>query len=178
MTPRNPTVCGNVAAAEQGRLTMMLGATRDELVPALPAIEAVSDQEFFLGTVGAGAAVKLANNVFSILNTFAVYEAFRLANAYGLGHAELIAVCQASSGSSKALINFEKFDWSMREHTLADSAEIYHLVSKDLEMASAAARHAGVELAYVDVATAMTPSLLERRRRELGLDLIGAPDDA
>lgn len=64
----------------------------------------------YLGPVGAGQAVKLANNVMSLVNTAAAAEALRLAEAYGIDREAMIALAGKGSGASHALAT-----WGARE---------------------------------------------------------------
>jgi 3-hydroxyisobutyrate dehydrogenase-like beta-hydroxyacid dehydrogenase len=163
-------ISGNMAGAETGTLSVMVGAARDDVTQAVPAFEAMGSNVFYLGTLGAGEAAKLANNAMSIVNTLAVQEALRLGRAYGLSEEDLVDVCSVSTGASIALTARAKIEWMLRNHTLAGTPELYHFMSKDLEMAVGAAEEAEVPMTFTDVAASMVPELTARYMVELGIE--------
>jgi len=88
----------NMAAA--GELTMLVGATAEDLQAAQPIMAALSKQTFHFGAIGAGTAYKLMINLLGAIQIASVAEGMAIAERAGLNlHsvAEAIATGQAAS---------------------------------------------------------------------------------
>jgi 3-hydroxyisobutyrate dehydrogenase len=166
------TVCGDLGAAEEGRLAMMLGAKEEEMSPAAKVISALSSNTHYLGERGRACAVTLAGNVISIINQLAFFEGQRLASSFGVNTEKLIDICSTNSGGSWALTNHAKGDWKLRHHTVAGLPEIYAMARKDLDMACAAAQSNGVTTSFVAAVSEMIPDQLAQRMRELNIPVV------
>ncbi len=93
-------VSGGVNGAMNGTLTLMVGAGSHELfIRARPVLEALGTP-VHCGAVGAGAAVKLANNLMLAINMVSAAEGFRLAQKLGVDLEVFNKVVNASSAQS------------------------------------------------------------------------------
>lgn len=102
-----------------------------------------------VGRVGAGQAVKIANNVMSLANTAVLTEALRLAEAYGIEPARMRELAAQGSGNSHALAT-----WSTRAslYTGPGDPRRRALARKDLVAALDLAERAGVRLPVTEAA--------------------------
>ena len=93
-------VSGGVRGATEGTLTIMVGGEAADLDEARPALAAMGASIIHVGQVGSGEVAKLCNNLISGVAMVAVSEAFRIAEAFGVGPRMLTDVLSKSSGST------------------------------------------------------------------------------
>jgi len=93
-------VSGGVRGATEGTLTIMVGGEAADLDEARPALAAMGASIIHVGPVGSGEVAKLCNNLISGVAMVAVSEAFRIAEAFGVGPRMLTDVLSKSSGST------------------------------------------------------------------------------
>lgn len=97
-------VSGGPGPAADGVLTVMVGAEAGSLDPvAASVVEALSNEVFYLGEVGAGHTVKLVNNAMSMGTLLVTMEALALGVARGLDPETIFDVVSNSSGASAQL---------------------------------------------------------------------------
>lgn len=158
---------GGAELAEQGRLTLFIGGSDDEVKRCLPLFEAVSEYRFHVGPPGAGVAAKLVNNLMSI-GTYAVnLEAMQLGAAYGLTEDVITTfVTPRSSGNSRGLRTWGRHDRARRERRAA-SVDWSERMGKDLFEAAVAGGLRGVTLPLTAAAAQMLPMKLRQRDREV-----------
>lgn len=95
-------VSGGIPAAQEGRLTIMLGASEAAFERASPVLAAISQRLFHMGPPCAGQATKQVNNMLLYTNGTALCEGFALGMAAGIPPAELLAVIERSGAASYA----------------------------------------------------------------------------
>jgi 3-hydroxyisobutyrate dehydrogenase-like beta-hydroxyacid dehydrogenase len=108
---------GAVVAAEEARLSFMLGgqdADLDRLAPLFAAMGRVSHR---MGPFGAGMTAKVLNNFVAASSVVAVRQALDWADALGVDRARLLALMHDSSGqtwfgSSFGRIEFARDGWA------------------------------------------------------------------
>lgn len=83
-------VTGSKDAAESGTLRLLVGGDAAALDRARPALEAVSQQIVHLGPSGAGAVMKLVNNLQGAVQVAALAEGLLLAERAGLNLDEVV----------------------------------------------------------------------------------------
>ena len=148
-------VSGSMARREEGSLTVMVGGDAATLARARPVLEAFGSRIFHTGPIGAGATVKLINNLTQTSNQLAAMEALLLGVKAGLSVDVLREVIPASSGASRA------FD-SLVEDVMTTSSvppagnrpqRGLHTLVKDTALASELARDLSVPLLAGSLAT-------------------------
>lgn len=98
-------VSGGVAAAEAGRLTLMVGGAPDALAEVRFALDAFAGRIFEMGGPGTGHATKLLNNFLNAVNLAASSEVLVAAAKTGLDVSRVLEVINASSGANWATQN-------------------------------------------------------------------------
>ena len=116
-TTNDPDVARRVADACAGRgitmldapvsgrpptMTMMVGGDRDVYERALPALQAVAAQIFYVGPAGAGCVAKLATQYMGYTNLIAAIEGMLIAKLGGVDPAVLAEIVPVSAGASRA----------------------------------------------------------------------------
>ena len=96
-----PVIGTSIDSREQGTLSVMVGGDAKALSQSMPLFKAFGDKFFHAGDSGAGATVKLVNNLLLGINMVATTEALVLGVKGGLSVQTLKEVISASSGSSK-----------------------------------------------------------------------------
>lgn len=143
-------VGGSRDAAAAGELLIFVGGEEADLARARPVLERLGRRLELLGPVGAGASMKLVNNLVMVSTLAVDAEAITLAEALGLEPARVIDLLLAGAGESRVLANkreaFLRRDYAPRFKL--------SLAEKDLRLVARAAREAGVR----------TPMAREARR--------------
>src|SRR2546428_172592 len=96
-------VSGGTTGARDATLTIMIGGSAETLERATPVLKAMGQRIYHCGPVGAGAAVKLINQMMGAINNLGVFEGLVLGAKYGIDPHLLYEVCSNSSGASRAL---------------------------------------------------------------------------
>jgi 3-hydroxyisobutyrate dehydrogenase len=134
-------VSGGVAGAQDGTLTIMVGAS-DELFASLsPLLGAMGSRVRHCGPVGAGHAVKALNNLMSATHLLATSEAMIAAIEFGLDPSTVLDVVNGSSGRSGSTET--KWPRFVLPETY-DSGFGFRLMLKDARIALELMRSAGV----------------------------------
>lgn len=94
---------GGPAAAEAGRLTIMLGGSPADVARANPALAAIAANVTHMGPVGAGQVTKLVNQALVGAGFVLLAEALAMAEAAGIDAARLPA-CLAGGFADSALL--------------------------------------------------------------------------
>jgi 3-hydroxyisobutyrate dehydrogenase len=93
-------VTGSKDAAEAGELRLMVGGDPAVLERARPALEAISKRVDHFGPTGAGATMKLINNLMGAVQTAVLGEGLALAQQAGLDLEQVVAfITNAAPGS-------------------------------------------------------------------------------
>jgi 3-hydroxyisobutyrate dehydrogenase-like beta-hydroxyacid dehydrogenase len=99
-------VSGGRARAEAGTLTIIVGASASDLATARPVLRALGSQIEHVGDVGAGTAVKMANQVLLTVSLLAAKEAAGLAQTEGVSTERLWDVIRTCTGTTWAVENW------------------------------------------------------------------------
>jgi 3-hydroxyisobutyrate dehydrogenase-like beta-hydroxyacid dehydrogenase len=94
---------GSVDAAAEGRLLIYAGGSEPDVARARPVLERFSRRVEHLGPTGAGAAMKLVNNLLTLGHVALAAEALAFAEGVGLDRARTIAVLLDGGGQSRML---------------------------------------------------------------------------
>lgn len=96
-------VSGGVSGAEAGSLTIMLGARSTSVAKVMPVLSILGKKISHVGTVGAGDAVKIVNNLLLGANMAALAEALVLGRKLGLEAGTMSEIIGQGSGKSYVL---------------------------------------------------------------------------
>lgn len=136
-------VSGGVVGASAGTLAFLVGCRSEQLDRVSQILSLMGSRILHCGDAGAGLAAKLANNYLLAISNIGVAEAMNLGLKLGLDKQVLKNVINVSSGRC----------WSSEVNNPIDNeAKGFEggfgaaLMLKDLELARAAAKHAGVKL--------------------------------
>jgi 3-hydroxyisobutyrate dehydrogenase len=99
-------VSGGVGGATAGTLTFMVGGSDAAFARAKPVLDKMGRNIVHTGTVGAGQAAKICNNMILGVSMIAVAEGFLLAKRLGLHAQKLFDVVSTSSGQCWAVTNY------------------------------------------------------------------------
>ena len=91
-------VSGGVVGAAAGTLTLMVGASAEDLAAVREVLEPVAGRIVHCGEPGAGQAAKICNNLILGISMIGVSEAFVLGEKLGLTHQALYDVVSTASG--------------------------------------------------------------------------------
>lgn len=132
-------VGGSQDAAERGELIVFAGGDAADVERVRPLLERLGRSVEHLGPVGAGASMKLVNNLVTVTTVAVDAEAIALAEALGLDPSRVVDLLLAGGGGSRMLAAkrdaFVRRDYPPR-FKLA-------LAEKDLRLIARAARDAG-----------------------------------
>jgi len=134
-------VSGSGEAALENRLAVMAGGDAAAFETARPVFETFGSPVRRMGALGTGQLCKLVNNILLIANLKLAAEAMAFGEGLGIEHAPLHDMLMASSGRSFALDAVERLI------NPTNAAHVAGLFRKDLGLAVAAARHAGLSVA-------------------------------
>lgn len=99
-------VSGGVAGAAAGTMTMICSGERAVFEAALPVLECISQNRFYIGErLGDAKKLKSINNLMSAANMAMMGEAWKLAQASGISGEDFYRVVCASSGCSNSFKN-------------------------------------------------------------------------
>ncbi|GGH82401.1 3-hydroxyisobutyrate dehydrogenase-like beta-hydroxyacid dehydrogenase [Pullulanibacillus pueri] len=98
-------VSGGTTGAENGTLTVMSGGTDDVLQLVRPVLDAMAQNIYLVGPIGAGKAVKAINQMLAGIHMVASAEAVSLASKLDVDFNMLKEVISNSSGASWMLLN-------------------------------------------------------------------------
>lgn len=94
-------VSGGVPRAADGSLTIMVGSDDPAAVDrAMPILETLGRQIFRVGKLGAGDAMKAANNYAAAATYAATAEALSMGKSFGLDPAQMVEILNVSTGRS------------------------------------------------------------------------------
>lgn len=136
-------VSGGVARAQSATLTIMIGSDDDEAVArATPVLNAMGNRLFRVGRLGAGDAMKAANNYVAAATYAATAEALVMGKAFGLDPAMMVEILNVSTGRS---FNSEIV---MKEHVVTKryaTGFALALLAKDVRIAAGLADGQGID---------------------------------
>ena len=136
-------VSGGPSGAAEGRLTMMIGGSDQDVADARPLIEALAGKAVHVGPSGAGNVAKLVNNMLVAAHMVSTGEAFRLAEAAGVPAEAVLQVVNAATGRS-AISELHFPTWILSDRF--DSGFATGLMRKDVGLAADLASEVGLDL--------------------------------
>jgi 3-hydroxyisobutyrate dehydrogenase len=157
-------VSGGAARARQGELTIMVGG---EPGPGTAEVLAALGDAVHCGPVGAGAAVKLANQLSMLAALEALHEGLALAQHYGADRDTVLQVLGSSTGASWSATNWGFFDDLAAAYDRRGVAVRYRPWSKDLWDVVAAARSAEVPMPLAGLLAQVVPEVVENHARSV-----------
>jgi 3-hydroxyisobutyrate dehydrogenase len=139
-------VSGGAERALTGSLTVMAGGRADVLERVRPVLDSVAGEVIHAGPAGAGAAVKLANQLMMFAALAGVQEALELAGAYDVPERVVLDAVSTSTGESWITRNWGFFDDVAAAYDSAGTPVRDRPWSKDLWDIVAAARDRALPL--------------------------------
>lgn len=150
-------VSGGVEGARNGKLSVMAGGDADAVERARAVLDCYAARVTHMGATGAGQATKAVNQVLVAGINEAVCEGLALAEKLGLDPALLLPTLTAGAANSWFL---EKRGATMLRDEFTPGFKSAHML-KDLRIAQAIARQAGIRTSTIDQATADYAELVE-----------------
>ena len=141
-------VSGGLDQRLDGTLSIMVGGEAKTLSKAMPVFKTFGDKIFHAGGSGAGASVKLVNNMLAGINMVATMEALVLGVKAGLSVETLKEVIGASSGANKVFEGLvDKIYLHSAEPSHGRTAnQGLHTIGKDVRLANEMAQNLSVPL--------------------------------
>ena len=141
-------VSGGLDQRLKGTLSIMVGGEAKTLSKAMPVFKTFGDKIFHAGGSGAGASVKLVNNMLAGINMVATMEALVLGVKAGLSVETLKEVIGASSGANKVFEGLvDKIYLHSAEPSHGQTAnQGLHTIGKDVRLANEMAQNLSVPL--------------------------------
>jgi 3-hydroxyisobutyrate dehydrogenase-like beta-hydroxyacid dehydrogenase len=156
-------VSGGAARARRGELTLMVGG--DPAPRAAEVLRTLGDV-VGCGPVGAGAAVKLANQLSMLAALEALHEGLALAEHYGAERDTVLRVLESSTGASWSAANWGFFDELAAAYDRRGVPVRFRPWSKDLWDVVAAARAAEVRMPLAGLLAQVAPETVETHARK------------
>ncbi|MEM6743595.1 MAG: NAD(P)-binding domain-containing protein [Pseudomonadota bacterium] len=123
---------GAVVAAEQARLSFMLGGEDEALDRLQPLLEVMGAHFHRMGPVGSGMAAKVLNNLVGAASVAMTRTALDWADALDLPEERLLSLMHDSSGQTWFGSNFDAIEFSRDGH---DPDNTIAIIVKDIESA-------------------------------------------
>ena len=98
-------ISGGSEGAKNGTLSIMIGGEEDQVMRAMPFLEAVGTTITHVGGQGAGQLVKAVNQILVVVNQLAASEALMLADAGGLDLRKTLEAVSGGAAGSWMLAN-------------------------------------------------------------------------
>ena len=155
-------VSGGDERARAGTLTLMAGAEPAALERIRDYVGTIASTTVHVGPPGAGAAVKLANQLMMFTALAGVHEALDLAAAYGVSDSDVLAVTRTSTGDSWAAREWGFFDRIAAAYDAAGIPVRNRPWSKDLWEIVAAGRAADLTLPVAGLLSQHLAGTVER----------------
>jgi 3-hydroxyisobutyrate dehydrogenase-like beta-hydroxyacid dehydrogenase len=134
-----------------GTLTLMIGGDRSMVDENLAALEAIGENIYFLGNVGAGETAKVVNNLLVAVHDVATAEALLLAAKGGIDLNQMSDIISNSAGQSWI---FEHRAKRMIERDFSPRG-VLRILLKDTRIAHELAQSHGLILPLVTLAQQM-----------------------
>jgi 3-hydroxyisobutyrate dehydrogenase-like beta-hydroxyacid dehydrogenase len=136
-------VSGSVAAATAAQLLIMAGATESAIEPVRPVLDAIGRETFCLGSIGAGATMKVVVNMLIHGLNQTVAEALVLAESSGIDVAVAFRTIE-NSAAAAPMLGYRKDNYL--DETSAPISFALSLARKDVELAMDMAAELGLKL--------------------------------
>ena len=136
-------VSGGTKGAREGTLAIMVGGEEKDYEECRPILEAIGQNTYYLGKIGAGHTVKALNNLCSACSMVITSEALIVAKKLGLTPEKVIDAINSSSGRSWS--SQFKFPTFVLNNTFNSGYSI-GLMNKDLEIVTRLGRELHVPM--------------------------------
>jgi len=147
-------------AAQQGRISIMVGASSELFERVSPYLRAFGTDVTYCGPVGSGQAVKILNNMVLFETVGALAEALAIGRRAGLDERLLLETLSKGSADSFALRNHGMK--AMLPRDFPENAFAAEYALKDLSYALELARDGGVAIAGAELAGARLAEAIRR----------------
>ncbi len=155
-------VTGSKDAAEAGTLGLLVGGDADVLERARPVLTVISQRITHMGASGAGATMKLVNNLMAAVQAASLAEGLVLAERAGLNMEQVVSLLVSGSVASPIVkLKAQR----MVDHHYTETAFALRWMHKDTTYALRAADEFGAPLP-----TVATAREVYRMARNLGLE--------
>lgn len=158
-------VSGGASRAEAGDLTVMVGGSEDGLTRVKPVLESLASDIIHVGDVGAGAAVKLANQLVMFASLAGAFEAIDFARAFGASEKVILEVLGSSTGDTWVTRNWGFFESLARTYDESSVPVKFRPWSKDLWDLVHAARLADVQVPVTGLLAQLMSAMVESRAK-------------
>jgi len=148
---------GAAVAAEQRRLSFMLGGAEEDLAALDPMLRAMGTKFHRMGGLGKGMTAKVLNNFVAVSSVASVRTALGWADRLGVDEARLLALMHDSSGQTWIGSCFNEIEFARDGY---DPENTIGILEKDVESALDALEsedRKGLPEAVIDVIQALTP---------------------
>jgi 3-hydroxyisobutyrate dehydrogenase len=154
-------VSGGPVGAEAGTLAIWVGGDAAAMERARPVLDVLGqpDRVRHCGAVGAGLAVKLANNFLGAVNAAASAEALAIAREAGVDPSLVVAAVSDGTGANWQLANL--FPRKVLRGDFEPGFRITHM-AKDLRIAAEVGAEFGLDLPELDLARARLSEAIAR----------------
>lgn len=132
-------IAGGVRRARRGDATLMVGASAEAFEAVSHLLRAVTSEVCHVGPVGAGHAMKLANNLLNACHRFAALQCVRLATQAGID--EKTAITVLNKGSGRSYVTEYTYPEIVHKHQLQGFT--LELMRKDVRLANKLAAEYG-----------------------------------
>ena len=142
-------VSGGVSGAINGSLSIMVGGEKKTFMKVKKLFYCIGKNVSYLGSSGAGQIVKACNNMMLGINMLGICEAFTMAKSLGVSERDFFKICSVSSSSSWAMLNHLPIEGLVKNSAANKNFKAGYaakLISKDLKIALALAKEAGVNI--------------------------------
>jgi 3-hydroxyisobutyrate dehydrogenase-like beta-hydroxyacid dehydrogenase len=135
-------ISGGTTGAEAGTLTIMVGGEKEHFDRVRPMLDVMGQNIHLVGPTGAGATIKLINQMLNYVNVCGAIEGLILATKAGIEPGLAHEILRTSSGTSRSLDAVAATAFS-RNFEPGFQADLMH---KDVSLAVALGRDLGVRL--------------------------------
>ena len=135
-------ISGVTSGAEAGTLTIMVGGAPEHFERVRPMLAAMGENIHLVGPTGAGATIKLVNQMMNLICTLGSIEGLVLATKAGIDPKLAYEILRTSSGASRSLDGVAQSALA-RNFEPGFSADLMH---KDVSLAVSLGRELGVRL--------------------------------
>jgi len=139
-------VSGAVVGARNATLAIMAGGEDSVFQGIKPVLEAMGNQIFHVGPLGAGHAVKALNNFLGAVGTLAGFEALLVARKFGLDPKPMLDAINASTGRNST--TERKIPRDILPGTFASGFKLA-LMAKDVGIAAELSRGLGLNTPFL-----------------------------
>jgi 3-hydroxyisobutyrate dehydrogenase-like beta-hydroxyacid dehydrogenase len=135
-------ISGGTSGAKAGTLTIMVGGQAEHFERVRPMLEVMGQNIHLVGPTGAGATIKLVNQMMNLICTLGSIEGLVLATKAGIDPELAYEILRTSSGASRSLDGVAQSALS-RDFEPGFTADLMH---KDVSLAVSLGRDLGVRL--------------------------------